>query len=52
MKNGIPIDEEQYPILWSSSNKRVVNVVDNELIAVGNGTSTITLTLKDFPKIK
>jgi len=49
MKNGIPYEGE---IEWDSSNKRIVQVVNNELIAVAEGTVDIIAILADYPEIE
>ena len=48
-KNGKPCAEE---IELISSNKKIVNKIDNELIAVGKGTVTIIAQLKEYPDIQ
>ena len=49
MKNGALCDEE---IEFLTTDKRVVRIIDGELIAVGNGTTTIIAQLKNYPEIK
>lgn len=48
-KNGTPYDGE---LVLSTSNKQIVRLIDNELIAVGRGEVDIIATLKDFPDVK
>ena len=47
-KNGIPIEE---PMQFSSSNSQVVKIINGQLIAVGQGTATIIITLINYPTI-
>jgi hypothetical protein len=49
MKNGIPYEGE---ILWDTSDKRIARVINGQLMAIGEGTVTITAVLADFPQIK
>lgn len=49
MKNGSLCEEE---VEFLTSDKRIVRVIDGELIAVGNGTVTIIAQLKNYPEIK
>lgn len=48
-KNGIPNNE---PVSYISNNKKVVKVVNNELVAIGEGEAVIELQLMNYPNIK
>lgn len=47
-KNGSPSEEE---VILSTSDKKIVRLINNELIAVGYGTVDIIATLKNHPEI-
>ena len=49
MKNGNVCKEE---VELFTSNKKIVNNIDNELIAVGKGVTKIIVRLKNYPEIK
>lgn len=49
VKNGKPSEEE---VILLSNNKRIVSLINGELIAVGKGTVTITAQLKHHPDIQ
>ena len=49
MKNGNVCKEE---VELFTGNKKIVNNIDNELIAVGKGVTKIIVQLKNYPEIK
>lgn len=48
MKDGQICNEE---VEWSSQDKTIVRIIDNELVAVGEGECVLVATLKAFPQI-
>lgn len=47
-KNGIPCNQ---PVLFSSTDPEIMRVQNNELIAVGKGTTNVVVTLINYPTI-
>ena len=49
MKNGEPCDEE---VNFFTTDKKIVRLIDNILIAVGRGTTTLIARLKNHPEVE
>ena len=49
MKNGVPSNEE---VEFISSDKKIAKIVDDQLIAVAEGTVDIIVQLKQYPTIQ
>lgn len=47
-KNGIPVN---LPVNYITNDKSIVKVIDNQLIPVGIGTTTVQIQLRDYPEI-
>jgi len=38
-------------VTWSSSDKKIVKVIDGQLTAISEGTVTITASLEEYPEL-